>query len=375
MAYIETVNRMDFPPEKVDRKTEKMVRAAMDLPADAHNTLGVMQHLEVGLYTARRIVSILSDLNGRGAPPRQYQAARERAPAPEPSFEAPREAPATRERPPLDDDPIAETQEARPMFRRRKKEEERPPRPVDRSNAATVTFDPGTSEYHGRKCLFHGESAVAVCPNCGTLFCTECADNLDACPRCNLAIDFVDQSKVPLAVDDRDLIETDAQRKAIQQRWAMKRLAEADMNSQAKKREIRAATPDRDKMVEKLMRDTHKAYGGTLVQDAPKQAYRAALERTVEPTPQEPTLQDQIELIQQDAPEPQVYAPADPDPERSVHRPAAEEPMEEGPAPEELLPEDLIPTTKKADDKREKLLEILSQDDAPSEESRDLSRL
>lgn len=261
------------------------------------------------------------------------------------------------------------------MFRRRKKEEERPPRPVDRSNAATVTFDPGTSEYHGRKCLFHGESAVAVCPNCGTLFCMECADNLDACPRCSLAINFVDQSKVPLAVDDRDLIETDAQRKAIQQRWAMKRLAEADMSGQAKKREIRAATPDRDKMVEKLMRDTRNSYGTPLVQDAPKQAYRAALEKTVEPPPQEPTLQDQIDSLQQDAPESQIYAPAEPAPREVVQRPVAEEPMEEEPAPEELLPEDRAPAAKKGDDKREKLLEILSQDDSPSEESRDLSRL
>jgi hypothetical protein len=334
-----------------------------------------MQHLEVGMYTARRIVSILNNLSGRGeAPARQYQQPmRERAPAPAMEMPAPQEyMPVAGGRPARYEEPeAAERQEARPMFRKRKKDEERPSRAVDRSNATTVNFSPQTNEYHGRKCLFHGENAVAVCPNCGTLFCMECVDHIDVCPRCNLLINFVDQSKVPAAVDDRDLIETETQRKAIQQRWAMKRLAEADMNSQVKKREMRAATPDRDKMVQKLMRDTKMSYGAPVGQDAPRQAYQAALERVEE---QQPTMQDEIAALQQDAPEPQVYAPAQPAPVSEVSMAPAPVPAEE-PAPEELLPEDRSPAVKKGDDRKEKLLEILSQEDLPSEESRDLTRL
>jgi hypothetical protein len=220
----------------------------------------------------------MNNLNGRDVRRWQYHV-RPRAPEPEPEACArcPRrkrpDCRLARERPVRYEEPEAvEREEARPMFRRRTKEEERPPRPVDRSSAVTVSFNPGTNEYHGRKCLFHGESAVAVCPNCGTLFCMECVGHFDACPRCNLLINFVDQSKVPLAVDDRDLIETEAQRKAIQQRWAMKRLAEAEMGSQAKKREIRRS-PGREEDGGEADADTHRSYGAPLVQDAPKQAY------------------------------------------------------------------------------------------------------
>ena len=389
MSYIETVNKMDFAPEAMDKKTEKMVRAALDLPSDAHSTLGVMQNLEVGLYTARRIMSMLNNLNGGASAPRQYQVARERAPA---RPEAP-QAPFARERgrsretvAPADIEGNNERQEVRPMFKRKKREEAAPARPVDRSKAVTVTYQQESSQYHGRKCLFHGEAAVSVCPSCGTLFCMDCVTNLDICPRCQLAIDFVDGATIGKAVDDRDLIETEAQRKAIQQRWAMKRLAEADRTSaagdkqlKAVERELRAARPAKDKMVEKLVQDSQKRYNAPPIQNAPKTAYRAAAE-SVEEAP--PTLQEQIEMLQQDAPEPQIYQPAsiadEAMPREAVlaeGEPMEAELIEATPAPEEILPEEPAPSIRKGEDRREKLRELLEAEPEPGVEVRDMSRL
>ena len=218
------------------------------------------------------------------------------------------------------------------MFRKRKKKEEfEPARPVDRSRAMTATYYPNTNQYHGRKCLFHGGEAVSVCPNCGTLFCMDCVGHLDACPRCRTPVNFVDGSQQAAAVDDRELIETEAQRKAIQQRWAMKRLAEAD--AQVKDKDRRTVMPDQDIMVEKLMRDTDR-YMAPRAQDAPPQAYQAAVQKV-----EAEQSMDQSEL-----------------------------------SPEELPPERSAPTNKKAEEKKEKLREILDQE-TENQESRDLSRL
>jgi hypothetical protein len=390
MAYIETVNKMDFAPEAMDKKTEKMVRAALELPSSAHSTLGVMQNLEVGLYTARRIVCMLNSLSsGARAPPPQHQVAHE---GPLSRTEAPK-APIAKGRvrsretvSPADVEGSYERQEVRPMFRRKRREEVAPAKPVDRSKAVTVTYQQDTSQYHGRKCLFHGEAAVSVCPSCGTLFCMDCVTNLDICPRCQLAIDFVDGATIGKAVDDRDLIETEAQRKAIQQRWAMKRLAEADRNStvgekqlKAVERELRAARPDKERMVERLVQDSQKRYAAPPVQNAPKAAYRAAAE-SVEEAP--PSLQEQIEMLQQDAPEPQVYQPASMTVEAMPREAALAEgeinevePVEAAPAPEEILPEEPAPAVRRSEDRREKLREILEAEPEQAVEVRDLSRL
>jgi hypothetical protein len=239
---------------------------------------------------------------------------------------------------------VEQPEEVRPMFRRNKKKEEfETPRPVDRTNATAVNFYPNGDQYHGRKCLFHGENVVSVCPNCGTLFCMECVTHLDACPRCRLAINFVDGSKIAVDVDDRDVIETETQRKAIQQRWAMKRLAEADTHVREKDRET--LMPDKDLQVERLMRDTNKRYNNPPVQEPPQQAYRAAAQKFEAP-------------------------PADVSVEEAM--------AELEPAPEEILPEQHAPAppvNKKADEKKEKLRELLDQEQGAQEESRDLSRL
>jgi hypothetical protein len=367
MAYIEAVNRMDFPPQVVDKKTEKLVRAALELPSDAHTTLGVMEHLEVGLYTARRIVSIMNGLNPAASTPRQYQVTREGPRVLEDAPEPPvlRKRGRTQEGAPLAEaEGVQARQEVRTTFRMKRKKETVPARTVDRSHAVTVSYQEGATQFHGRKCLFHGESAVSVCPSCGTLFCMECVTHLDSCPRCELVIDFVDGASIGQAVDDRDLIETEAQRKAIQQRWAMKRLAEADLSAKVKEREMRAVRPDKEVMVEKLMRETQRRYNAPLVQDAPRPAYRAAARQVEE---EQPSLQDEIAFLQQDAPEPQIYQPATVVEEDGGDVGAI-------PEPEEILPEERS-STGKADDKREKLRELLEQEGEGSGEARDMTRL
>jgi hypothetical protein len=53
-----------------------------------------------------------------------------------------------------------------------------------------------------------------------------------------------------------------------------------------------------------------------------------------------------------------------------------EEMSDSEPAPEEIPPEERgTSTNRKAEEKKEKLRELLSQEDSPTEESRDLSRL
>jgi len=218
------------------------------------------------------------------------------------------------------------------------------------------------------------------------MFCMDCVTNLDICPRCQLAIDFVDGATIGKAVDDRDLIETEAQRKAIQQRWAMKRLAEADRNSaagekqyKAVERELKAARPDKERMVERLVQESQKRYNAPPVQNAPQAAYRAAAE-SVEEAP--PTLKEQIEMLQQDAPEPQIYQPASMV-EETMPREAAlaegelneMEAVEAAPEPEEILPDERAPPVRRSDDRREKLREILEAEPEPAAEVRDLSRL
>jgi hypothetical protein len=342
MAYIEAVNKMDFPAEKVDRKTEKMVRAALELPTAAQSTIGVMQHLEVGIYTARRIVSILKTFDAGTESPRRRKS-HESAPLPEELPEPVQEEKQSSHRSEAAE-PEDSVEEPRAIFRRKKKEAQ-PVRPIDRTNAVNVNFNPTSGQYNGRKCLFHGEGAVSVCPNCGTLFCMDCVTHLNACPRCRVAINFVDSSQIPADKDDRDVIETETQRKAIQQRWAMKRLAEADSNK-VKEKSYRALVPDKDQQIEKLMRQATQRYNNPPVQEPPAEVYQPSVE----------TFQPQL------AEEPAV----------------ADEPESEAePSPEEIPPEERAApaVNKKAEEKKEKLRELLESDQGDGESTRDMSRL
>lgn len=280
LAYIEAVNRMDFPPERPDKSTERLLRAAVALPQSAHSTLGVMEHLDLGLYTARKVVSMLSTF-GEPAAPRSAPAP---LPEPEVTVEAPAGRPEAVEERPARPKPSTQRKEAREMsfFRNRKGAEEEP-RPVDRSCAVTVKYYPNTEQYNRRNCIFHGELAVTVCPNCGTLFCMDCT-RFEACPRCRTPLIFVDGTKDLEAVDDSDVIETEAQRRAIQQRWAQKRLAEAE-RGKVRERDRRALMSDRDVMSEKALKIAEKVMRPPEPAEPTAQTFQSAAPAPAEPRP------------------------------------------------------------------------------------------
>ena len=59
LAYIEVVNNMNFP--RSDRtRTPSVCSVQSWLSRECPSTLGVMQYLDLGMYTARRIVSMLT---------------------------------------------------------------------------------------------------------------------------------------------------------------------------------------------------------------------------------------------------------------------------------------------------------------------------
>ena len=182
----------------------------------------------------------------------------------------------------------------------------------------------------------------------------ECVSKLDSCPGCHTPLVFKDGTATKVVKDDNDLIESDDQRKAIQQRWALKRLAEADKD--VSNRERNAVMPDKDQMIAKLMRDTEKYSRGNVTSPKDKEIMNAAQ-----------TVQEKDE-VSRFAPEPQENIPS-------------------GQADEQLVPEELpmsgqkVPEGKTADDKKAKLKQILDNNnnegnpDEQNNGSRDITRL
>jgi len=285
------------------------------------------------------------------------------------------------------------------LFRQRKQVEEAP-RP-DRSGAITVKYYPGTTQYNRRNCLFHGELAVTVCPNCGTLFCMECI-KFEECPRCRTPLNFVDGSKEEVFVDDRDVIETEQQKKAIQQRWAQKRMAEAERDREAPKG-IKAKPYSRDAMSERALKIAEKVMKAPAPSEPTVQTFQSSQPQpedelyrpaaTVEPKPQ-PAMA--VEPAPQPRPRPVPAQPAQASQSAPAVKkkkganslvaaalgsaPSAPEPSEPvaarpEPSAEELAPEEIVPEEKK--DKMERLKELLDEPEVDDEggANRDLSRL
>ena len=263
--------------------------------------------------------------------------------------------------------PRAKEREEMGLFRNRRKAEAAP-RQADRSKAITVMYYPDTDKYNRRKCIFHGEPAVTVCPNCGTLFCMECI-KIDECPRCHTPLSFVDGSKEE--VDDSDVIETEAQRLAIQKRWAQKRLADADKTSSRPK--ARSGPTTRDAMSERAMKIAEKV----MVPDRPSeptiQTFQSApVERKV-PMPVE---QPAPRSAEQPAPAVKKKGASSLVAAALAHKSEEQKVSQQD---DEPVPEEIIPAEKERDkekDKLEKLRELLDQpDDEEGGANRDLSRL
>ena len=83
LGYIEGVNDIDFTYVMPDQETEKLLRTALNMPEEKRNLFSLMEGLNIGVYKARNIMSIINSLK-----------AGER-PAPMPRSKGQRAAPAT----------------------------------------------------------------------------------------------------------------------------------------------------------------------------------------------------------------------------------------------------------------------------------------
>jgi hypothetical protein len=230
LSYVEKVNKMDLNHTIMDSKTEKLLRTAMNLPDEKRNVMGIIETLGVGIYTARRLMSVIKTLRTN----------------------EPKQAPAEEEAPKLKHKPVnpkewVETEEPIALPEQRPRRVRPEPKPEARQAPAVeyqvesgvpvmerkATRDPimfgdeqkdlyqtfynqekhpvkvDASDVPGRRCLFHGEAAVTACPKCSSLLCEECVRG-GLCPRCHAPIEGVRIKKPMVKKDPRAILEESA---------------------------------------------------------------------------------------------------------------------------------------------------------------------
>ena len=197
LSYVEKVNKMDLNHTIMDSRTEKLLRTAMNLPDEKRNVMGIIETLGVGIYTARRLMSVIKTL--RTSEPKQ-------APAP-----AEEEAPKLKHRP-VNPKEWVEAEEPIALPEQRPRRVRPEPKPEARLPGSSTRWSPAcrswkrrrpasrimfgdeqkdlyqtfynqekhaprldASDVQGRRCLFHGEAAVTACTKCSSLLCEECA--------------------------------------------------------------------------------------------------------------------------------------------------------------------------------------------------------
>jgi hypothetical protein len=216
---VEKVNKMDLNHTIMDARTEKLLRTAMNLPEEKRNVMGIIETLGVGIYTARRLMSVIktlrtnepkpSPVEAEDVPklkhkpvnPKEWVESEEPIALPEqrPKRVRPesKQAPAVEYQvesgvPPMEKkttrDPIMFGDEQKDLYQTFYNQEKRPAK-VD------------ASEVRGRVCLFHGEPAVTACVKCSSLLCEECVRG-GLCPRCHAPIEGV--SKIKKAASKKD---------------------------------------------------------------------------------------------------------------------------------------------------------------------------
>ncbi|MGD0817344.1 MAG: tetratricopeptide repeat protein [Methanomassiliicoccales archaeon] len=219
LSYVEKVNKMDLNHTIMDARTEKLLRTAMNLPEEKRNVMGIIETLGVGIYTARRLMSVIktlrtnepkpSPVEAEDVPklkhkpvnPKEWVESEEPIALPEqrPKRVRPesKQAPAVEYQvesgvPPMEKkttrDPIMFGDEQKDLYQTFYNQEKRPAK-VD------------ASEVRGRVCLFHGEPAVTACVKCSSLLCEECVRG-GLCPRCHAPIEGV--SKIKKAASKKD---------------------------------------------------------------------------------------------------------------------------------------------------------------------------
>jgi hypothetical protein len=187
LAYIEKVNELKFSPEKPDAETERQLRKVMNLSEDQRSAVGIMQHLGVGIYQARKLMAYADSFRGgrKGykAPKVKVKELHDETPeavlgevpsedlveraTQKAEAEVVEEGPSPRKRQPT-------PYEAPDLYSRFYKDEQRA---EERTKAVE------SEDLKGRRCLFHGGIAVMKCASCGSMLCKECTAS-GACPRC-----------------------------------------------------------------------------------------------------------------------------------------------------------------------------------------------
>jgi hypothetical protein len=221
LSYIEKVNKMELGHHIMDARTEKLLRTAMNLPDEKRNVMGIMETLGVGIYTARRLMSVIKTMRAnepKTAPieaeevpkPKQRQAnPKEWVESDEP-IALPEQRP-RRARPEAKHAPAVEYQVESGVPVMDKKPSREPIMFGDEQKDLYQTFynqekrpaKVDATDVPGRRCLFHGEAAVTACTKCSSLLCEECVRG-GLCPRCHAPIEGAPKPKKAAPAPKRD---------------------------------------------------------------------------------------------------------------------------------------------------------------------------
>jgi tetratricopeptide (TPR) repeat protein len=185
-AYIERVNEMEFKTVAPDEETERMLRAALQLPEEKRSTVGLMESLGIGLYRARKLTTMVQSFKGTGRRGKQVRV---------------KELEVEQEPVGLEEEPEGVTKDLVERATERGARAEpraRKPSPYDapelyvkphraKKPEAQAEEAAAMPDLKGRRCLFHGGLAVTKCGSCGAVLCSECTSS-GACPRCKSAL-------------------------------------------------------------------------------------------------------------------------------------------------------------------------------------------
>ena len=227
LSYISQVNNMKFPTQAPDKETERLLRTVFTMPSEYYTTLKLMETLDIGIYMARQLMTIINSSNA--ASYRDNQGYSEEAYEPQPA------------------------KKDVSLFKKKQPEETRVQKPIDRSKAVDVYYTTKSAQYRGRNCIFHDEQVVAACPKCGTLMCMQCASNFESCPRCHIPLNF--KSGEEEEQEGSEVVLTEKQIKAMHQKWAMKRMADAERTQLKKDSYHQYPKTDKEEMSTRLMRN------------------------------------------------------------------------------------------------------------------------
>jgi tetratricopeptide (TPR) repeat protein len=221
LSYVERVNKMDLNHTIMDARTEKLLRTAMHLPDEKRNVMGIIETLGVGIYTARRLMSVIKTLRANEPKPapvdtEEVPKLKHRAANPKEWVDSdepvalPEQRP-KRTRPEPKSAPVVEYQVESGAPTMVKKPSREPIMFGDEQKDLYQTFynqekrpvKVDASDVPGRRCLFHGEAAVTACSKCSSLLCEECVRG-GLCPRCHAPIEGAPKAKKAAPAPKKD---------------------------------------------------------------------------------------------------------------------------------------------------------------------------